>query len=63
MKIANKGKDGSIFQLVMAVSCVCVSASITFGSSSRIASVCGSLTLLGGALVVGGLLWDRRRRQ
>ena len=60
MKVGNKAKDRSTVPLVMAASCIGVSASLAFGGSSRIGPVCGSLMLIGGAAVIVGLLLDRR---
>jgi hypothetical protein len=58
-----KDKDGSFSHVIMAFSCVCLSASIAFRSSSRIAVVCGSLILIGGATLLMGLLLARRRKR
>ena len=63
MKVTNKAKDSSTVPLVMAASCVCVSASLAFESGSQIGSVCGSLILIGGAVVILALLRHRRTKR
>lgn len=62
MALANKHKD-SAFTLMVVVACTALCASLTFASSSRIGPICGCLELVGGALMVVGLLWDRRRKR
>ena len=61
MRVQNK--DRSIVPVALVVGCVCVSASFVFGSTSRIAPACGYLTLIGGAALIVGCLWDRWRKR